>query len=307
KLNPFCCQYSKEFVDKLRIHVRGGTGGNGLPTLGGVGGRGGDVYLVGSQDPKLTLKSMKDRYPMKRFVADTGQNSRFPNAGKSTLLSRLSNASPKVASYPFTTITPQIGLIQYPDFRKIQLADLPGLVEGACLNKGRGHSFLKHIERTKLLLFVVDIHGFQLSPKHQFRDALETLQLLTEELKLYDETLLSKPSLLAVNKMDLPGSEKVYQELIDELNKWEGKIILPSFPKICHPIDTESNEIMKFKEVFPISAQTGIGSQELTTRIRELIDNRTFTSKHMLGTGDNNGISSTETKHITSNVSSSVH
>uniref|UniRef100_H2ZNJ8 Obg domain-containing protein n=1 Tax=Ciona savignyi TaxID=51511 RepID=H2ZNJ8_CIOSA len=76
KLNPFCCQYSKEFVDKLRIHVRGGTGGNGLPTLGGVGGRGGDVYLVGSQDPKLTLKSMKDRYPMKRFVADTGQNSR---------------------------------------------------------------------------------------------------------------------------------------------------------------------------------------------------------------------------------------
>uniref|UniRef100_F6WS50 GTP-binding protein 10 n=1 Tax=Ciona intestinalis TaxID=7719 RepID=F6WS50_CIOIN len=346
--------YSKDFIDKLRIYVRGGTGGNGHPTLGGIGGRGGDVYLVGATKSDMTLKSMKDKYPEKRFVADTGQSSRkqalsglngasiyvqvphgisivdaannqvmegeisgsldkllvarggrggtrstgfiprpgqrrnlyldlkliadvgfvgFPNAGKSTLLSRISKAKPKIASYPFTTITPQIGVLEYPDFRKIQLADLPGLVEGAYLNKGRGHSFLKHIERTKLLLFVVDISGFQLSTKHQFRNAFETVQLLTQELSSYDGTLTNKPSILAVNKMDLPAADDLFNNLLTSL---QGNKRVPNFHLYvaASNFGSDCDEIMKFKDVIPISAHTGEGTEKLSSRIREIIDNR---------------------------------
>ena len=107
-------------------------------------------------------------------------------------------------SYPFTvtTIRPQLGILSHDTDRPIRIADLPGLVEGAHANVGMGHRFLRHIERTRMLLFVVDIGGFQLSSKHHFREAWETVDLLVEELETYQEGLSHRPAMLAVNKMD---------------------------------------------------------------------------------------------------------
>ena len=128
----------------------------------------------------------------------------FPNAGKSTLLKAISKARPKIASYPFTTIKPNLGHIQYQeDEREITMADLPGLIEGAHINLGMGHRFLKHVERTRCLIFVIDVQGFQLNPHSVHRTAFETLVLLNKELELYNPDLLSKPAICIVNKVSM--------------------------------------------------------------------------------------------------------
>lgn len=106
------------------------------------------------------------------------------------------------------------------------MADLPGLIEGAHKNIGMGHKFLKHVERTKLLLMIVDIDGFQLSPQHTFRSCLDTIILLMKELELYDENLLKKPSMLLVNKMDTTEAQKKYEEVYDCLRNLPGICIL---------------------------------------------------------------------------------
>lgn len=105
----------------------------------------------------------------------------------------------------------------YPDFREITVADLPGLIEGAHRNIGMGHEFLKHLERSKLLLFIVDIQGFRLSPHHERRNCLETILLLNKEIELYKPELLNMPAMLVVNKMDTPKAEEIYAELKQKL------------------------------------------------------------------------------------------
>ena len=136
-----------------------------------------------------------------KMIADVGLVG-YPNAGKSSLLRALSNAKPKVAPYPFTTLRPFMGVIEYSDKNNVSVADIPGIVEGAAQNKGLGHDFLKHIQRTKMLLFVIDGAGGDghstpsESPVHE-------LKCLIKELQLYDETLLQKPSLVFLNKTDL--------------------------------------------------------------------------------------------------------
>ncbi|KRT80231.1 50S ribosome-binding GTPase, partial [Oryctes borbonicus] len=114
-----------------------------------------------------------------KLISDIGLVG-FPNAGKSTLLKAVSHAKPKIASYPFTTVRPNVGIMIYKDFRQISMADLPGLIEGAHANRGMGHRFLKHVERTKIILLVVDINGFQLSPQHEHRTCLDTIVLLNK-------------------------------------------------------------------------------------------------------------------------------
>jgi Obg family GTPase CgtA len=146
----------------------------------------------------------------------------FPNAGKSTLLKAVSHAKPKIASYPFTTVRPNVGIINYKDLREISMADLPGLIEGAYANKGMGHRFLKHVERTKLLLLIVDINGFQLSPQYPHRSCLETILLLNKELELYNKDLLEKPSMLLINKMDTENAQQKYVEIKDSLQNISG-------------------------------------------------------------------------------------
>ena len=130
-----------------------------------------------------------------KVIADVGLVG-YPNAGKSTLLRALSNARPKVASYPFTTLHPSVGVVEFSDTGRITVADVPGLIEGAHEDKGLGHDFLKHIERTKVLLYVVD--GAAVDGREPRADLLS----LQKELGLYDERLLRKPALVFVNKSD---------------------------------------------------------------------------------------------------------
>lgn len=104
-------------------------------------------------------------------------------------------------------------MIDYDDFRQISVADLPGLIEGAHANIGLGHKFLKHVERTRLLLLIVDIFGFQLNQNHKKRNCLENVYSLNRELELYDPSLLEKPCVLVVNKMDLDGSSEELKKL----------------------------------------------------------------------------------------------
>ncbi|XP_069585580.1 GTP-binding protein 10 isoform X2 [Ranitomeya imitator] len=231
--------------DKLRV-ARGGLGG-GYRT----------EFLPAKGQKKVIRLDMK-------LIADVGLVG-FPNAGKSSLLSSLSHAKPQIADYPFTTVQPELGKIMYPDFKQISVADLPGLIEGAHRNRGMGHKFLKHVERTKQLLFVVDVSGFQLSVKSPFRTAFETVQLLTLELELYKEDLLDKPALLAVNKMDLPEADDKLRELVKQLENPQD--YLHTLPEELVP-DCQIN----FKEIIPISVATNQGISDLTRCIRRSID-----------------------------------
>ncbi|QYM78075.1 GTPase ObgE [Horticoccus luteus] len=139
-----------------------------------------------------------------KSIADVGLVG-YPNAGKSSLTTAITKARPKTAPYPFTTLHPQIGVIEFPDEvkgdRRLLLADVPGLIEGASDNRGLGHRFLRHIERCALLLFLVDMAGVD------DRDPREDYAVLLHELGLYDEALLKKPRLVAANKMDLPAAK----------------------------------------------------------------------------------------------------
>jgi GTP-binding protein len=136
-----------------------------------------------------------------KSIADIGLVG-FPNAGKSSLTTQITKARPKTAAYPFTTLHPQIGVIEFNDevkgHRRLLLADVPGLIEGAHENKGLGHRFLRHIERCALLLFLIDMAGTDA------RDPRDDYKHLVNELGLYDKSLLKKPRLVVANKMDLP-------------------------------------------------------------------------------------------------------
>ena len=133
-----------------------------------------------------------------KTIADVGLVG-FPNAGKSSLTNLITNARPKTAPYPFTTLHPQIGIIEYPaDYDRLVLADVPGLIAGASENKGLGHRFLRHIERCTVLLLILDMAGTDA------RDPRDDYRHLLRELELYNPALLAKPRLIAANKMDVP-------------------------------------------------------------------------------------------------------
>lgn len=140
---------------------------------------------------------------------------RFPNAGKSTLLAALSNATPKIAPYAFTTLHPNIGVIQYSDGKGISVADIPGLIDGAHENRGLGHDFLKHIDRTKTILYVLDGAGTE------DREPSQDLESLIRELENYDPTLLEKKSFVFANKDDLANDDNSHykSQLIEETKK----------------------------------------------------------------------------------------
>jgi GTP-binding protein len=126
----------------------------------------------------------------------------FPNAGKSTLVSRLSAAKPRIADYPFTTLEPSLGIVRAGDDRTFVIADLPGLIPGAAHGKGLGIRFLRHTERTRLLVHLID-----LDPSTG-REPLADYQAIQEELRAYSEELAARPQIVAVNKIELPGTEE---------------------------------------------------------------------------------------------------
>ncbi len=209
---------------------------------GGKGGRG-----------NTTFKSSKNRVPIEYTDGDDGEAGTFyvelrkiadaglvgyPNAGKSTLLTKVSNAHPKIAPYPFTTLTPHVGIVELPGFQRVTVADIPGLIEGAHANVGLGHDFLRHIVRCKLLLFVLDMAG------SEGREPIADLQTLRKELDLHDPTLSERPWLIVANKMDLEGAKEHLKHFKTRYRK---------------------------VEIIPISAESGDGLETLKRRLGEIV------------------------------------
>jgi len=135
-----------------------------------------------------------------RIIAEVGLVG-YPNAGKSTLLTAISHARPKIAPYPFTTLHPQIGIVEYPDFHRLTVCDVPGLIEGAHRNVGLGHAFLRHVERCKVIVVLLDMAG------SDGRGPWDDYKNLLRELELYDPALLDKPRFVVANKMDESAAE----------------------------------------------------------------------------------------------------
>ena len=172
-----------------------------------------------------------------KLLADVGLVG-FPNAGKSTLISALSAAKPKIADYPFTTLTPNLGVVDAGDFRTFVMADIPGIIEGAHEGKGLGLRFLKHIERNPVLLFVIPVVS---------SDPYQEYQTLLKELEAYDPHLLEKPRMVALTMMDL----------------------LP--PAEQEKIDTRALDFPENLEVIPVSAVSGYNIPQLKERLWETI------------------------------------
>lgn len=330
------------FVDRVKIHVKGGNGGNGMVSFfrakyithggpdGGDGGRGGDVIFVGDEsmgtlmdfrykrmfkagngqdggkrncfgkdgesvvikvpvgtvireaesgkimaditkhgEEKILIHGGKGGKGNQHFatptrqapcyaepgrvakeydvilelklIADVGLIG-FPNVGKSTLLSMVTNANPKIANYHFTTLAPNLGVVEGRYGDSFVLADIPGLVEGASEGVGLGHAFLRHVERTKVFIHVVDAAGVEGD------DPVENVRKINQELEAYNPELMKRPQVIAANKTDIPGSEENVERLKEAYEK-EGF------------------------EVFPISAATNKGLDELLTKVAEILKN----------------------------------
>lgn len=330
------------FVDRVKIHVKGGNGGNGMVSFfrakyithggpdGGDGGRGGDVIFVGDEsmgtlmdfrykrmfkagngqdggkrncfgkdgesvvikvpvgtvireaesgkimaditkhgEEKILIHGGKGGKGNQHFATPTRQAPRyaepgrvakeydvilelkliadvgligFPNVGKSTLLSMVTNANPKIANYHFTTLAPNLGVVEGRYGDSFVLADIPGLVEGASEGVGLGHAFLRHVERTKVFIHVVDAAGVEGD------DPVENVHKINQELEAYNPELMKRPQVIAANKTDIPGSEENVERLKEAYEK-EGF------------------------EVFPISAATNKGLDELLTKVAEILKN----------------------------------
>lgn len=140
-----------------------------------------------------------------RLLAEVGLVG-YPNAGKSTLLAAISKARPKIAPYPFTTLTPQVGILEYEDFHRLTVCDVPGLIAGAHQNIGLGHKFLRHIKRCKILVILLDMAGTDA------RQPWDDYRSLLAELELYDPALLERPRLVVANKMDEPAAETLLKQ-----------------------------------------------------------------------------------------------
>ncbi|WP_110461301.1 GTPase ObgE [Ruminiclostridium sufflavum] len=182
---------------------------------GGKGGKGNQHFATPTRQIPNFAKSgdLGEDYSLileMKVIADVGLIG-FPNVGKSTILSMVSAAKPKIANYHFTTLVPNLGVVQIEQGKSFVIADIPGLIEGASEGVGLGHEFLKHVERTKLLVHVVDVSGIE------GRTAIEDFETINEELERYNALLASRPQIVAANKLDIPGSEENYASFKAEL------------------------------------------------------------------------------------------
>ncbi len=212
---------------------------------GGKKGRGNAYFKSATnQTPRFAEEGKKGRERWikleLKLIADVGIIG-LPNAGKSTFLSQVSSARPKIASYPFTTLQPQLGIVEIEDFKRLVFADIPGLMKGAHSGLGLGSTFLRHIERTKVVIHLIDISA---KP-----DPLESYYLIRKELKLFNPKLSEKPEIIAANKVDLLDT-RIYLNIVKNLAK-----------KLSKP-------------VYPISAITGKNVKTLIKRVANLIDKK---------------------------------
>jgi GTP-binding protein len=213
---------------------------------GGRGGQGNQHYATATMQAPKYAQPGQDAIEIEvllelKVIADVGLVG-FPNVGKSTFLSRVTNAQPKIANYHFTTLQPNLGVVDMEDGNGFVIADIPGLIEGAAEGVGLGHEFLRHIERTKVIIHIVDAAGTE------GRDPVADIQAIEKELAAYNPALLDKPQVIAANKIDaIYGDEN---EIIAALRE-----------------EFEKNGI----KVYPISAVSGQGVRELLFHVRDLL------------------------------------
>ncbi|MBO6246650.1 MAG: GTPase ObgE [Anaerovibrio sp.] len=215
---------------------------------GGRGGRG-NAKFANSANRAPTFAELGEPGESRNLIlelkllADVGLVG-YPSVGKSSLVAAVSAARPEIAEYHFTTITPVLGVVSVGDIddeRSFVMADIPGLIDGASEGVGLGHDFLRHVERTKVIVHIVDASGVE------GRDPVEDYYKINKELKIYSEKIARRPQILAANKMDLPGAQENFERL-KELAEKEGI------------------------EIFPISAATRQGTKELIQRVAQVLD-----------------------------------
>ena len=226
----------KDDDDKVLCDLVAG-GQEYIAARGGKGGRGNQHFATSThQTPRHSEPGEKGEertlHLELKLIADAGLIG-LPNAGKSTLISMISAARPKIAPYPFTTKQPYLGIVDGGDFRQAVVADLPGLIEGAHAGKGLGDEFLRHVERTSLLVHIID------AMPPDGKDPLDNFHLIENELKQYSKALYERPRLIVANKMDVTGARENAAHIRKELNR----------------------------EVLEISAATGEGIKELIGRL----------------------------------------
>ncbi len=212
---------------------------------GGRGGLGNMNFATSTrQTPRFAQEGTKGEERTLRLelklLADVGLLG-YPNAGKSTLISIVSRARPKIANYPFTTLAPNLGLVQYKDGLSFVMADIPGLIEGASEGVGLGHQFLRHVERCKVLIHLLD-----LGTEEEGRDPVHDFDVLNEELRKYSQELSHKPQVVAANKVDLPFGRERLGTLMEEMRR-------------------------RGTAVFPVSCATGEGMQPLLDVVAEVL------------------------------------
>ena len=190
-------------------------GDRAVVAKGGRGGKGNQHFANAVRQAPAFARSGSDGVEKwvvleLKMIADVGLLG-FPNVGKSTFLSVVTKAKPKIANYHFTTLTPNLGVVQTKFGESFVLADIPGLIEGAAEGVGLGHDFLRHVERTKVLIHIVDISGLE------GRDALDDFDKINGELKLYNEKLATRPQVVVANKMNILEDESIFDEFKNEL------------------------------------------------------------------------------------------
>jgi len=221
---------------------------------GGRGGKGNQHYATPTMQVPKYAQPGKPGIELEvqlelKVIADVGLVG-FPNAGKSTFLSRVTNAQPKIANYPFTTLNPNLGVVDLEGADGFVIADIPGLIEGASEGVGLGHEFLRHIERTRVLIHMVD------AASTEGRDPLEDIKTIQKELGAYNPQIAARPQVIAANKIDCfaGGGQSPYTE--------QGETVLAAIKEEFEP---------KGMRVFPISAVSGQGVKELLYYTKQLL------------------------------------
>ena len=220
-------------------------GDQAVVARGGYGGKGNQHFANAVRQAPAFAKSGTDGQERwitleLKMIADVGLLG-FPNVGKSTFLSVVTSAKPKIANYHFTTLTPNLGVVQTRHGESFVIADIPGIIEGAADGVGLGHDFLRHVERTKVLVHIVDISGIE------GRDPIDDFEKINEELRLYNERLSTRPQLVVANKSDLLFDESIYENFRKTMEE-------------------------KGYEVFKMSAATRDGVDQVIDRVSQLLN-----------------------------------